>query len=87
MRINQEERRKLTAEDIEFVHRTAASGKFLLVDVFFYLLFFIYMFFTMPAPFYRLITLLFALYIFTSCICLLLRKIRRNPSKKNKREP
>jgi ABC-type multidrug transport system permease subunit len=82
MRFNQEERRKLTAEDLEIVHHVTASGRFILIDIFFFMLFLSFIFITGPEPAYLLMTLLFALYLISSCICLLLIKKKRKKSAK-----
>ncbi|MBT2754999.1 hypothetical protein AB1K84_06520 [Mesobacillus foraminis] len=80
MRFNQEERRKLAQEDLEIVKDVTASGWFILIDMFFFMLFLSLMFITGPEPAYLLISLLFALYVITSCICLVVIKKKKKKS-------
>lgn len=71
-------RKQYTASDFELYRQVVTSGKLILLDLFFYTLFFVIMFYSVPVQVYVSTSIVFALYLMTSlCLYLQSRKKRK----------
>ncbi|SEM82034.1 hypothetical protein SAMN05192533_10633 [Mesobacillus persicus] len=59
-------RKQYQPQDFEVYQQAVISGKLILLDLFFYTLFFVFMFLSVPMQIYISTTIVFALYLMTT---------------------
>ncbi|MBY0096634.1 hypothetical protein [Mesobacillus maritimus] len=70
-------RKQFTASDLELYQQVVTSGKLILLDLFFYTLFFVVMFYSVPVQVYVSTSIVFALYLLTSLFLYLQTRRKR----------